>query len=294
MKTPLTKKQVISRSLGLAWLLGVFFALPSANATIVYGNGATFGPDNVYQWNVDIAAGTSTLLRTYNSVGLQPNGNGRGVVVVGNTMYTTDSGTSFEGDNHIYMTDVTTGASLGSFTTTIPGTVNLSTLAWDGSQFWSSQYIGGGNAYRFGTDGIVTKTIDLGGYDAKDGMEWFNGKLIANRGDTVPPYDVYDLDGNLLTSSFINPGHGSTGIAYDGTYFLTVANFTSLDVWDGSGAFVKNIRLDGSFNPIEDLSVDYAQRADTGGDGVPDGGSMVALLGSTLVGLCVLRRRFLN
>ena len=207
-------------------------------------------------------------------------------------MYTTDSGHQFEGDNHIYMTDVTTGASLGSFTTNIPGNVNLSTLAWDGTQFWSSQYIGGGNAYRFGLDGVVTQTIDLGGYDSKDGMEWFNGKLIANRGDSEAPYDIYDLSGNLLSSAFLNPGHASTGIAYDGNDFLTVANFNSLDVWDGTtGAFIKNILLTGSINGIEDISVDYAQRADTGGDSVPDSASTLILLGCTMVAMVGVRRR---
>jgi len=285
-------KHLITRSLGLAMLLGVILASPSANATIVYGNGATFGTDDVYKWDVDIAAGTSTLLRTYSNVGLQPTANGRGVVIVGNTMYTTDSGHQFEGDNHIYMTDVTTGASLGSFTTNIPGNVNLSTLAWDGTQFWSSQYIGGGNAYRFGLDGVVTQTIDLGGYDSKDGMEWFNGKLIANRGDSEAPYDIYDLSGNLLSSAFLNPGHASTGIAYDGNDFLTVANFNSLDVWDGTtGAFIKNILLTGSINGIEDISVDYAQRADTGGDSVPDSASTLILLGCTMVAMVGVRRR---
>src|SRR5438046_915175 len=115
-------RSVLQRCFGPAAVALLLAASPSAQALTVYGNGATFGPDNVYAWNVDINAGTSTLIRTYTNVGLQPNGNGRGVVVVGNIMYTTDSGSQFEGDNHIYMTDVTTGARLGSFVTNIPGT----------------------------------------------------------------------------------------------------------------------------------------------------------------------------
>ena len=276
----MNKQTLLTRCLAVAAMVAAGLATPSAHAIRVYGNGATFGPDNAYSWDVDIAAGTSTFVRQYSDVGLQPNGNGRGVVVVGNVMYTTDAGTQFEGDNHIYMTDVTTGTRLGSFATTISGTVNLSTLAWDGTQFWSSQYQGGGNAYRFGLDGVVTKTIALGTGTSKDGMEWFNGKLIANRGDTVKPYDVYDLDGNLLTSSFIAGGNSqNTGIAYTGNEFLTVHGFNSLDVWDQTtGAFIKNILLMGSFNSIEDISVDYQARQDTG-SGVPDAGSTLALLG---------------
>lgn len=286
---------LLTRTLSSACIFGALVALPMAKGIVIYGNGATYGTDDTYVWNVDVGAGTSTLTRTYTDVGLQPNGNGRGMVVVGNIMYTTDSGSGFEGDNHIYMTDVTSGARLGSFTTTIPGTVNLSTLAWDGKEFWSSQYIGGGNAYRFGLDGVVTSTIALGAYDSKDGMEWFNGKLIANRGDTVGPYDVYDLSGGLLTAGFLNgvsDFHGSTntGIAFDGTYFFTVSNFNSLNVWDGvTGAYVKNIALDGSFNSIEDISVDYNDRVDTH---APDGGATLGLLGLAMIGLVALRRKF--
>lgn len=285
---------ILTRTLSSACIIGALVALPMAKGIVIYGNGATFGPDDTYVWNVDVGAGTSTLTRTYSSVGLQPNGNGRGMVVVGNIMYTTDSGSGFGGDNHIYKTDVTTGASLGSFVTNIPGTVNLSTLAWDGKEFWSSQYIGGGNAYRFGLDGLVTSTIALGSYDSKDGMEWFNGKLIANRGDAEGPYDVYDLSGNLLTASFINPFNSTlnTGIAFDGTYFFTVSNFNSLDVWDGSGAYVKNIALDGGahgINSIEDISVDYEDRVDTH---TPDSGATLGLLGLSMIGLVALRRKF--
>jgi hypothetical protein len=287
MKNRLLKNVLVcvALAMGMSWT--------SARAITVYGNGATFGSDNVYKWDVNVAAGTSVLLDTYVSVGLQPNGNGRGVVVVGNVMYTTDSGTGFEGDNRIYMTDVTTHASLGSFTTNSPGTVNLSTLAWDGSQFWSSEYIGGGNAYRFGLDGVVTSTIALGTYDSKDGMEYFNGKLIANRGDSNGPYDVYDLAGNLLTSSFISAVDPTTGVAYTGSEFLTVHNFTSLDVWDqNTGAFIKNIALAGSFNPIEDISVDYSVREDTGN--VPEGGATLILLSIAMAGIGAMRGKLKN
>jgi hypothetical protein len=76
-------------ALAVSWL----FALsPAAKADdTVYGNNATYGPDIADKYDVNIAAGTATLLQSYN---LGP-GNGRGMVVLGNIMYST-----VVGDNH--------------------------------------------------------------------------------------------------------------------------------------------------------------------------------------------------
>ena len=58
-----------------------------------------------------------------------------------------------------------------------------------------------------------------------------------------------------------------------------------------TGAFIKNIVLSGSFNSIEDLSVDYAQRQDTS-NGVPDAGGTAALLTVSFGLLGLARNRF--
>lgn len=227
-------------------------------------------------------------------------GNGRGVVLVGNTIYSTESGPGgniFGGSNLIYKTDRTTGLPLGTITVSaLPAGAAMSTLAWDGTHFWTSEYLGGNHGYRIDTSGNIVKTITLGLAGSNmDGMEYFNGKLIVNRGDTVGPYDVYDLDGTVLQAAFITPGYATTGIAFDGTDFFTSNIFGSaLSQWDGTtGAFKNNIPLTGGSFLIEDLSVDYALREDTGGNGgpvIPEPASML-LLSSGLLGMAGVRRK---
>jgi hypothetical protein len=112
-----------------------------------------------------------------------------------------------------------------------------------------------------------------------DGLEYFNGKLIANRYDGGfqraggNQYDIYDLDGNVLQLAFINTnGHGNgTGIAFDGTDFF-VSNIgqggglTEITRWSGStGSFLGSLNLAGTHSSIEDLSFDFAARSDTCG-----------------------------
>jgi len=263
------------RTSPMKWLLGLvmgLFALTaSANAsaeiTTIYGNSATAGPDILHQ----IDKGTGALIQDFNV----SSGNGRGVVVVGNTIYSTESGPSgdiFGGSDQIYMTDLTSGLPLGSITVIgLPAGAAMSTLAWDGTHFWTSEYLGGNHAYRIDTSGNIVKTIVLGlaAYNM-DGMEYFDGKLICNRGDTVGPYDVYDLDGNVLAVGFVDPStvgvFSTTGIAFDGTDFYTSDIYASqLEIWDGTtGAHKGSLVLTGSSFLVEDLSVNYSQRPDTG------------------------------
>jgi hypothetical protein len=248
---------------------------------VLYGNNAGYGPDIVDKFDINIGAGTATLLQTYNV----SSGNGRAIVVLNNVMYTTQVS-----DSTIYETNVTTGLSMGTISTP----VETSTLAWDGTEFWAAQYVGGtaGDAYRIDTSGNVTSTINLGGFDDKDGLEFFNGKLIGNEGDAQDPYDVYSTSGTLLTSHFITPSVQDTGIAFDGTDFITSNIFdNSISVWDGStGAFIKTIDLPGTGYLIEDLSVNYNT---TTNRTAPDGGSTLLLLGIATLSGALLRRRML-
>src|SRR5439155_21656092 len=105
---------------------------------------AGFGADLVHKINFD----TGADLQTYTP----SQGNGRGCVVVGNILYSTVTG-----DSHIYKTDATTGAPLGSILTVKP---SLSTLACDDTAFWTTDYTGPTKGYRIDTSGTTIKTIN--------------------------------------------------------------------------------------------------------------------------------------
>lgn len=191
--------------------------------------------------------------------------NGRGVVVVGDDVYTTDASSGV-----VTISDRTTGAFIDSFT--IPGAYGISTIGYDGENFWTSDYTGSNNAYYVSPTGVVLNTIQLSesqGY--YDGLEYFDGKLIANNFDGGfgggNQYSVYDTDGNLLIKDFIDTtGHGNgTGIAYDGTDFYISDIFNSrVTIWSGvNGSYIGALDLNGSANVVEDLSFDYATRPDT-------------------------------
>ncbi|MDH5669063.1 MAG: VPLPA-CTERM sorting domain-containing protein [Nitrospira sp.] len=279
----MARKKSIQALLGGLVLIGGLLAAEQAHALTLYGNNAGFGTDIVEVFDVDVAAGTASKINDYTNI----TGNGRGVVVVGDVVYTT-----VVGDNHIYMTNRVSGLTIGSIATS---QASMSTIAFDGTNFWTTDYSGTNQGFYIdAVTGLTLKTVTFSlatGY--MDGMEYFNGKLIVNRTDGgfggPIVYDVYDLDGNLLTANFITSQNG-TGIAYDGANFLVSDIFNNqINVFDGtSGAFMKNIYLGSTGHLIEDLSVDYATRPDTGT--VPEPMSLI-LLGSGLTGLVAMRRR---
>lgn len=276
----------MTRRRGLAWwamgAVALFAGAGTAAAqNTIWGNDAQgFQPATIHKMDKT----TGAELATFHGA----EGNGRGIVVVGNTVYYT-----MTNDPIIHMMDATTGNDLGGITTTVS---SMSTIAWDGSHFWTSDYAGTNRAFEIdpGT-GNVIKTISLANaQNNMDGMEWFNGKLISNRCDGCNVYDIYDLDGNVLQSAFITDPLGqSTGIAFDGTNFWTSDIFhNSISEFDGStGAFILTRSLTGS-HLIEDLSVDYSQRIDTGGGGnvTPEPVSS-ALIGTGLGLMAFVRKR---
>ena len=233
-------------------------AAQATSPAVFYGNNAGFGQDRLEKFD----KATGALLQTYTPSG----GNGRGVVVVGNIIYST-----VVGDPNIYKTDATTGAPLGTIPTTV---ASMSTLAWDGSHFWTTDYSGPNRGFELDVAGNVIKTITFPlATGFMDGMEYFTaatsalpigGKLIVNRtdGGYGGPiiYDIYDLNGNVLTPAFITSTNG-TGIGYDGkNFFVSDIRDNLVNVFDGmTGAFISSLHLGGPSHVIEDVSFDYSQ-----------------------------------
>jgi hypothetical protein len=209
---------------------------------------------------------TGALIRQFNP----GKGNGRGIVVVGNTVYYTvlQSGS-------VYRLDARTGADLG-VAFTVPGLTSLQQLAFDGVNFWIP--FGPNGVYQVTPTGVIVTTIALSlCVNQCDGLEFFAGKLISSRGNSQNPavYDVYDRSGQVLQAGFIQHAQAGRGLAFDGTSFY-VSGTTTISVYNGTtGAKVREMTPGGSGQDYEDLSFQYVTNvpvtSPTGGDFDGDG-----------------------
>jgi hypothetical protein len=275
----------LKKSLILSCLLVAASSSALADS-FIYGNSA--GAPTIYK----IDSTTGNVVTTYTNLSGE---NGRGVVVVGDTMYYTVANTG-----SVYSYTLSTNTNNG-VAFNIPGASGLSTIAFDGTNFYIGDYSGTNHVYHYTPTGTLLNTLSLSDCSAYcDGLEYFQvgstGYLISNRGDTVGPYDVYNLDGTLKTADFINATGSTTGIAFDGTDFFTSNIFNkSLSEWDGTtGAFIKTIPLIGETiggQEIEDLSADYSVVLGPP-PAVPEPSTFI-LVGSSMIGLAgAVKRRF--
>jgi hypothetical protein len=229
--------------------LALLFACAANAQTFIYGNSAGNG---MYQ----IDKNTGAVIKACP----QTKGNGRGMVVVASVVYFTVADTG-----NVYKTNFATCSDDG-VAFAVPGATSLSTIAFDGTNFWVGDYTSANRAFYVSPSGALLNTINLANCAGNcDGLEFFNGKLIANRGDAATQgYDVYSLSGGApITADFIAPtAFAATGIAFDGTNFYVSDIFNQkLQVYDGTtGAFIKTVTITGMTlaNVIEDLSADYS------------------------------------
>lgn len=289
-------------AVGVLGLLGVLLTGQVQAGSVIWGNSASSGNVNLEAFD----STTGAVLQSFLVPNLTArNDNGRGVAVLGNTIYYT---TADSGDIYVTTTNGT-HPDLGVLVHTgFPGIANVAT---DGTYIYASNYqTSSGIVNKYDTSGNLVGTINVGTGFGRDGFEVQNNANIAggattfisNRGDATSPYDVYASNGTLLISNFINPsangfGTQQTGIAYDGTnYFVSQIFSNELLEYSGTGVFIGTITLGsdslhpgGSGRLLEDLS---AVGNTTQNPGAPEPASLTLLvIGALGFGGYTLRRR---
>ena len=273
----MNRKGVVGWILGTVGctLLGYVWLTPDrpahAASSGVYAMVSELSPGSPYVYAIDSSTGNVTATLGV-SGGTSGNGvplgstNGRGIAVIGGTIYYTTNGS-----NKVYTYTISPPTDNGVLFTVTSALGGLSSVAFDGTDLWLADQTTN-SAYQYTLTGVPVKTITLanasGGYV---GLEYFKtptgqGRLIANRGRYSKVYDIYDLNGNLITPAFITTtGIGTNGIAWDGTNFLIANVFNiSIDTYSGTTggtapiSSVSVVKPTGDpLPPLEDISLVY-------------------------------------
>lgn len=282
-----------------------YWGSPPMSAVYVFDRTGPLSFEETKRYNKDCILFKDGCVKQTVSNSIANTGNGRALWVHDNIIFHT-----FTFDPKIYKTSLVNGSNLGFIETPLS---SMSTMAYDGTHYYCADYAGQPLVYVINiTTGAVVRTIQMkipktnpplpyeGMY--MDGLEYFDGKLIMNRGDTHPIYDIYDLNGNVLVENFIDvrnhnipifePGQFmfSMGVAYDGTNFIVslyrinaggLAGGTPADkklyfaIFSGNdGEYIGlaeakindcNTQLyNDTYHVIEDLSINYDARPDIG------------------------------
>ncbi len=250
------------------------FALILASAaalqagTTVWAMNASLGNPHIQAY--DLADGHLIVdFPAPNNDALRGRANGRGIAVVGDTIYY-----SLADSPNVYKTDAT-HRDLGSFKTQLSPGIN--SLSWDGTSLWmvaSSPTNEGVPAddklYQYSPSGQPLQILALAGTPnsnlARDGFEVLpDGRFIANHGGM--PYDIYNSNGTMQKPLFITGTFRPMGIAFDGTnYIVSAPSFTDtgggrLAIYDANGGSnPRFVDLPAALIPygIVDLAVDRA------------------------------------
>lgn len=132
----------------------------------------------------------------------------------------------------------------------------------------------------------------LGFGNSRDGFEIANNHIIANNGDAVGSYDLYDLTDTLVQSAFITTTFQPTGITFDGSLYYVSDIFNNrITTYDSTGAFISSTVLGGTMpltccgRLLEDLSsLGNIPSNPPSGNSVPEPSTLI-LLGTCFAGM---------
>jgi hypothetical protein len=222
----MNKKYILSGACSTFLLLST-----SAQAATLYGINASL--------NQEFKA-TDTVTGSDHSIASPSTTLGIGIATDGSTIYT-----STGQNGTIYKSDLN-GIQTGSIAT--PNQYNWS-LAYGDGFLWSLDTFSSNKVFKIDPNsGSIASTFTLAlATPYATGIEYFDGKLIANRGNGSNIYDVYDLSGGLLTANFIDAstsalGRLTDGIAYDGNnFYIATTNNNTIGVYNSNGAYQSTI-----------------------------------------------------
>ncbi len=266
--------------------------------TILWANDGRGSPGpTLDEWDVNVAAGTGTLVNSFAVPDPAAQGGGPGgIAILGSAIY---YGASNSGD--VFKTDAS-GANLGvAFATGLPG---ISAITTDGNFLYLAATGNSAlteNVYQYTLGGSLVNTVTLpptaigGPFSVgRTGLEILSdGSFVANQGNDEGPYNRYAGNGSLLTTEILagTDDFGFSGVAFDGTNFF-VANVEDVPsifrAFDASGNLIKEISLTGCPGPNQ-LCL-FADLAVAAVPAIPEP-SALSLMAAGLLGLIIGARR---